>query len=205
MLMDLFESNAGQLLPVADAELVLWQSVDFGNEDDLLRHLIEETPWRQEQVTVWGKTYDQPRLIAWYGDNAQSYSYSGITLSAQPWTLALLQIKDKVETLCQSSFNSVLLNYYRDHRDGMGFHSDDEPELGPAPVIASVTVGAARHFVLKHRYRKDVANVKLLLPSGSLLLMKGATQKNWKHGIPKVTKPCGPRINLTFRQILDQI
>ena len=81
MLMDLFESNAGQLLPVADAELVLWQRVDFGNEDDLLRHLIEETPWRQEQVTVWGKTYDQPRLIAWYGDNAQSYFYSGITLT----------------------------------------------------------------------------------------------------------------------------
>ncbi len=117
----------------------------------------------------------------------------------------MLRIKGKVEALCQSSFNSVLLNYYRDHRDGMGFHSDDEPELGPSPVIASVTVGAARHFVLKHRYRKDVANVKLLLPSGSVLLMKGATQKNWKHGIPKATKPCGPRINLTFRQILDQI
>ena len=202
--MDLFESSAGQWLPLIDAELVLWQSVDFGNENDLLKQLIEDIPWRQERVTVWGKTYDQPRLVAWYGDDARSYSYSGITLCALPWTPVLLQIKEKVETLCQHSFNSVLVNYYRDQRDSMGFHSDDEPELGPAPAIASVTFGAARQFVLKHRYRKEVANVKLLLPSGSLLLMKGATQANWKHGIPKVTKQCGPRINLTFRRILDQ-
>ena len=203
--MDLFESNAGQLLPVIDAELVLWQTVDFGSENDLLRHLIEETPWRQEQVTVWGKTYDQPRLVAWYGDDAQSYSYSysGITLCALPWTLVLLRIKEKVETLCQHSFNSVLVNYYRDHRDGMGFHSDDELELGPAPAIASVTFGAARQFVLKHRYRKDVAHVKLQLPSASLLLMQGDTQRYWKHGVPKSTKACGPRINLTFRKILS--
>ncbi len=97
----------------------------------------------------------------------------------------------------------MLVNYYRDQRDGMGFHSDDEPELGPAPVIASVTFGAPRTFVLKHRYRKDLANVKLLLPSGSVLLMKGDTQRYWKHGLPKQTKPCGPRINLTFRRVLD--
>jgi alkylated DNA repair dioxygenase AlkB len=203
MLMDLFESSAEQVLRVEDAELVLWQHVDFGNETDLLQLLIEETPWRQEQVTVWGKTHMQPRLIAWYGDDALSYSYSGITLSALPWTPALLRIKGKVETLCQSHFNSVLVNYYRDHRDGMGLHSDDEPELGPVPVIASVTFGASRHFVLKHRHRKDIANVKLPLPSGSLLLMKGSTQTNWKHGVPKQTKPCGPRINLTFRRILS--
>jgi len=203
VLMDLFDASAERVLPVADAELVLWQDVDFGDEKALLKQLIEETPWRREQVTVWGKTHMQPRLIAWYGDDAQSYSYSGITLSALPWTPALLRMKEKVETLCQSSFNSVLVNYYRDHRDGMGFHSDDEPELGPAPVIASVTIGAARHLVLKHKLRKDLENVKILLPSGSVLLMKGATQKNWKHGVPKLTKPCGPRVNLTFRRILD--
>jgi len=201
--MDLFETCAAQVLPVPDADLVLWRQVDFGDEHGLFMHLVEETPWRQEQVTVWGKTHMQPRLTAWYGDDAQSYSYSGITLSAMPWTPALLRIKEKVETLCGVSFNSVLVNYYRDHRDGMGFHSDDEPELGPAPVIASVTFGAARHFALKHRYRKDVANVKLLLPSGSVLLMKGDTQRYWKHGVPKQTQPCGPRVNLTFRRVLD--
>ena len=202
--MDLFEAAAGQALPVIDARLVLWQAVDFGDEKVLLKQLIEETPWRQDEVTVWGKTHRQPRLIAWYGDAAQSYSYSGITLSALPWTPALLRIKETVETLCQNAFNSALVNYYRDQRDGMGFHSDDEPELGPAPVIASVTFGAPRHFVLKHRYRKDVANVKLPLPSGSVLLMSGDTQRYWKHGVPKQRKPCGPRINLTFRQILSQ-
>ena len=202
--MDLFESDTGQLLPVVDAQLLLWQHVDFGDEHEILTQLVEETPWRQEEVTVWGKTHMQPRLVAWYGDDAQSYSYSGITMSALPWTPALLQIKRKVETLCQHSFNSVLLNSYRDHRDGMGLHSDDEPELGIAPFIASVTFGALRQFVMKHRYRKDIANVKLLLPSGSLLLMKGETQSYWKHGVPKQTKPCGPRLNLTFRQILDQ-
>ena len=201
--MDLFETNAEQALQVDDADLTLWEHVNFGNENDLFRQLIEETPWRQEQVTVWGKTHMQPRLIAWYGDDAQSYSYSGINLRGLPWTPALLRIKAKVETLCQSQFNSVLVNYYRDHRDGMGFHSDDEPELGPAPVIASVTFGAARPFVLKHRYRRDLANVKLLLPSNCVLLMQGNTQRYWKHGVPKQTKPCGPRINLTFRNILS--
>ena len=189
-------------MPVLDAELVLWQHVDFGSGNELVKQLIAETPWRQEPVTVWGKTHMQPRLVAWYGDDALSYSYSGITMSALPWTPVLQCMKDTVERLCQSQFNSVLVNYYRDHRDGMGMHSDDEPELGPAPVIASVTLGTARPFVLKHRYRKDLANVKLLLPSGSLLLMKGDTQRYWKHGLPKQTKPCGPRINLTFRKIL---
>jgi alkylated DNA repair dioxygenase AlkB len=199
---DLFESSEAELLPVADAKLVLWRQFDFGIEQDLLQGLIENTPWRLDHVTVWGKTYPQPRLVAWYGDDALSYSYSGVDLTALPWTPALANIKDKVESLCQSSFNSVLLNYYRDHRDSMGFHSDDEPELGSCPVIASVSFGDVRQFVLKHKTRKDIKNVKLQLPSGSLLLMKGATQANWKHGIPKESKPCGPRVNLTFRRIL---
>lgn len=199
---DLFDSSEAELLPVADAKLVLWRQFDFGIEQDLLQGLIENTPWRLDHVTVWGKTYPQPRLVAWYGDDALSYSYSGVDLTALPWTPALANIKDKVEALCQSSFNSVLLNYYRDHRDSMGFHSDDEPELGSCPVIASVSFGDVRQFVLKHRTRKDIKNVKLQLPSGSLLLMKGATQANWKHGIPKESKPCGPRVNLTFRRIL---
>lgn len=199
---DLFESSEKELLPVAGAELLLWRHVAFGSDSDLLKQLIKETPWRLEQVTVWGKTYPQPRLVAWYGDDAQSYTYSGITLSALPWTSALLAIKGKVDALCGSSFNSVLLNYYRDHRDSMGFHSDDEPELGPAPTIASVSFGETRPFVLKHRRRKDIADVRIPLPSGSLLLMAGPTQANWRHGIPKQTKPCGPRVNLTFRNIL---
>lgn len=199
---DLFESSEAELLPVVDAELILWRQADFAVEPDFLQKLIDDTPWRLEHVTVWGKTYPQPRLVAWYGDDALSYSYSGVDLSALPWTPALANLKDKVEELCQSSFNSVLLNYYRDHRDSMGFHSDDEPELGPCPVIASVSFGDARQFVLKHKTRKDVKDLRLQLRSGSLLLMKGATQANWKHGIPRESKPCGPRVNFTFRRIL---
>jgi alkylated DNA repair dioxygenase AlkB len=198
---DLFESSEAELLPVVDAELVLWRQVDFGIEQGFLKKLIDDTPWRLDHVTVWGKTHPQPRLIAWYGDDSQSYSYSGIVLSALPLTPTLHKLRDKVEALCQSTFNSVLLNYYRDHRDSMGLHSDDEPELGRFPTIASVTFGEERQFVLKHKSCKQVKDVKLQLPSGSLLLMKGVTQENWKHGIYKESKPCGPRVNLTFRTI----
>jgi alkylated DNA repair dioxygenase AlkB len=109
-----------------------------------------------------------------------------------------------VQDLVHERFNSVLLNYYRDHRDSMGFHSDDERELGPTPIIASVSLGATRTFVLKHKTRPELKPIRLELPSGSLLLMKGLTQKNWKHGIDKQSKPCGPRVNLTFRQIFEK-
>lgn len=199
---DLFETSEGEVLPVPGAELILWRHVDFGSEDVLLQQLIKDTPWRLEHVTVWGRTYPQPRLVGWYGDDSLSYSYSGVTLNALPWTPLLLRIKDKVEAVCHRKFNSVLLNFYRDHRDSMGFHSDDEPELGPCPIIASVSFGEVRTFVLKHKNRKDVKDVKLQLPSGSLLLMQGSTQEHWKHGVPRVSKPCGSRVNLTFRTIL---
>jgi alkylated DNA repair dioxygenase AlkB len=200
-MMELFESSGEELLPVPGADLSLWSQIDFGDEQEILDELIATTPWKSEQITVWGKTYPQPRLVAWYGDNAQRYSYSGVTHEALPMTATLHRLRGKVEALVGVSFNSVLLNYYRDNRDGMGFHADDEPELGPCPVIASVSFGETRQFVMKHRANKDVKDVKLPLPSGSLLLMRGATQANWKHGIPKTATKCGPRVNLTFRRI----
>lgn len=110
-------------------------------------------------------------------------------------------IRDFVQTISNERFNSVLLNYYRNQNDRMGFHSDDERELGPAPSIASVSLGATRTFVLKHKNRTDLKPIRIELPTGSLLLMRGTTQKNWKHGIDKQAKPCGPRVNLTFRFI----
>ena len=201
---DLFESNEARRLPVTDAEVVLWRTINLENENGFLEQLIEETPWKLEHVTLWGKTYPQPRLVAWYGDDAVTYAYSGVSLTALPWTPELLTLKGKVEELCASSFNSVLLNYYRDHRDSMGFHADDEPELGLFPTIASVSIGEERQFVLKHKHRRDIDDIRLPLPSGSLLLMKGATQVNWKHGVPKESKLCGPRVNLTFRNILRE-
>jgi alkylated DNA repair dioxygenase AlkB len=164
-----------------------------------LQAITDDTPWRQEEITVYGKPYLQPRLSAWYGDLA--YSYSGIRLEPLPWTPTLLEIKRRVETLVKHNFNSVLLNLYRDQHDGMGMHSDDERELGPEPAIASLSLGEERTFLLKHKSRKDLKTVKLTLPSGSLLLMQGQTQQHWRHGINRERQVCAPRLNLTFRTI----
>lgn len=167
----------------------------------ILGDLIDSVPWRSERIVVWGKTRLQPRLTAWFGDPGNDYTYSGLRLTPVPWTPPLKAIRREVERFAGVEFNSVLLNYYRDQNDSMGFHSDDEPELGREPVIASVSFGERRTFVLKHRTNRDIRPVRLPLDSGSLLLMRGGTQHNWKHGIEKQTRPCGPRVNLTFRRI----
>ena len=168
---------------------------------ELLTQLVQETPWRVEEIVVWGKRYLQPRLIAWFGDPGNSYTYSGIALQPLPWTEMLMSIKRAVEHESNESFNSVLLNYYRDNRDSMGMHSDDEPELGPRPTIASVSLGQVRTLVFKHKTSATVRPLRLPLTSGSLLLMKGDTQRNWKHGINKEERTLDPRVNLTFRKI----
>ena len=154
---------------------------------------------------MWGRRMPQPRLTAWYGDAGASYAYSGVELHPLPWTPVLLDIKARIEKTTGSSFNSVLLNYYRDHRDSVGFHSDDEPELGERPVIASLSLGAERTFILKHKKLKGMQETPCAFApaSGSLLLMRGDTQRCWRHGVPKENRPCGPRVNLTFRKILQ--
>lgn len=167
----------------------------------LLSDLIRDTPWRSEEVIVWGKRHLQPRLIAWFGDEGRNYTYSGISMNPLPWTKTLSKLRTLIESACDEKFNSVLLNYYRDGRDSMGYHSDDEPELGPRPTIASLSLGETRVFSFKHKVRSDAPPVQIELASGSLLLMKGDTQRNWKHGIAKSSKPLGPRVNLTFRRI----
>lgn len=198
---DLYLDPDGENIPLPDGDLTLWQQVDLGIAPaDLLAALIDECNWRQDSVTLFGKTHPQPRLTAWYGDAA--YRYSGLTLQPAAWTPRLQQIRDRVERLTGHDFNSVLLNYYRDQQDCMGMHSDDEAELGPRPAIASLSLGAERDFRLKHRSRRDLETVKLPLRSGSLLLMAGDTQRYWRHGIARQRKPCGPRINLTFRRII---
>jgi len=199
-----FESSSIEQLPIADADVTLYHQVDFGQSyDELLYELIDNTAWRQEEITLYGKAHRQPRLSAWYGDSESVYTYSGIMLQPQPWNQTLLNLKAGVELLLGRGFNSVLLNYYRDHRDGMGMHSDDESELGKQPVIASLSLGEERTLLFRHRYRKDLATLKLPLPSGSLLVMKGETQSHWKHGITKQSHTCGPRVNLTFRTIFE--
>ena len=197
---DLLTDFEIERLSLPDADLLFWRQVDLGQPyDSLLQELIESTDWRQEEITVYGKPYLQPRLSAWHGD--LSYSYSGIRLEPLPWTPTLLDLKTRVEALTEHPFNSVLLNYYRDQLDGMGMHSDDERELGSQPAIASLSLGEERTFLLKHKTRKDMKTVKLALPPSSLLLMQGGTQQYWRHGINKERRPCGPRVNLTFRTI----
>ena len=192
-------------LPIEDADITIHYELPLPwSYEELLQHLIEVTPWQSQRVKVWGKSVLQPRLIAWYGDPGATYSYSGVALTPHIWTETIDQLKESIQTVAEHRFNSVLLNYYRDHRDGMGLHSDDEPELGPSPTIASLSLGEERRFQLKHRYRKDLRTVSLPLPNGSLLVSRGNTQRCWKHGIPKQRASCGPRVNLTFRKILSR-
>jgi alkylated DNA repair dioxygenase AlkB len=194
--------TALERIPMQDAEVYYLRALPLAHSADaVMKELIEEVPWRAENVVVCGKTYPQPRLTAWYGDNNATYTYSGIHLNPLPWSEILIDIKLRVEAIAAIEFNSVLLNYYRGHRDSMGMHSDDEPELGSQPIIASVSLGEERTFVLKHKNRRDLDSVRLKLASGSLLLMRGETQHCWKHGIEKEKHPCGPRVNLTFRRV----
>ena len=200
---DFFSGHTAlEYIPIKDAEIYYLRELPLAQTAEaVMSQLIDEVPWRAENIVVWGKIFPQPRLIAWYGDNGTTYTYSGIHHDPLPWTDTLIDIKNRVEQIAGTGFNSVLLNYYRNHRDSMGLHSDDEPELGRRPIIASLILGEERTFILKHKTRRDLKSVRLQLASGSLLLMKGETQHYWKHGIEKETRPCGPRVNLTFRRI----
>jgi len=157
--------------------------------------------WKHEPIWMFGKKVMQPRLTAWYGDAGKAYRYSGILMTPLPWTSSLLEIKAKVEELTGEKFNSALLNLYRNGADSMGWHRDNEPELGVNPVIASVSLGAARRFLLRE-YQDKKNKMEILLEDGSLLIMKGESQTHWEHSIPKTTKCMEPRINITFRSIL---
>jgi len=192
------------MLPLPGADIRYLPSFDLGTPPDaLLNQLIAETPWRQEPIRLFGRSYMQPRLIAWVGDAGKAYRYSGTTMQPLPWTDLLTDLRRRVEVVAGVRFNSVLLNYYRDQQDSMGLHSDDEPELGPAPVIASLSLGAARPLLFKSRIDPSAKPTRIMLESGSLLLMQGDTQRNYKHGIAKQRRAIGPRVNLTFRNILD--
>lgn len=162
--------------------------------------LMNTLNWKQEPISIFGKQIMQPRFTALYGESA--YSYSGITMVPELWTDELLKIKLRVEEYCKHNFNVVLCNLYRDGNDSMGWHSDDEKELGLNPVIASVSFGATRKFQMKHKTDTSISIINTELTNGSLLVMKGITQHFWKHAVPKQKYVTEPRINLTFRKII---
>lgn len=168
---------------------------------EAMEQLRSETQWEQHSVKIAGRTIPCPRLSAWYGDPGAAYRYSGVTYEPAPWTAKLASLRERLRETLGSTFNSALLNLYRDGADGMGWHSDDERELGSAPTIASISLGGPRRFTLRHRREKGVPRIELELASGSLLVMSGATQSNWRHAVPKTRRAVKPRINLTFRVI----
>lgn len=185
-------------LPNADIEYI--EDYYSVKEADCFFQQMQQTlRWRQDDILMFGKRVKIPRLQAWYGDNNLLYRYSGTTLKAQPWTKTLQTLKTKVSDYCQLDFNAVLANLYRNQNDSVGWHSDNEVELGDSPTIASLSFGAAREFQLRHLETK--AKFSLVLAPGSLLIMRGSTQHFWQHCLPKRTRTIAPRINLTFRKI----
>ncbi len=194
--------RAFEHIALPDADIRLMRSFyDAQQADCKFAGLLQDTPWRQETIKVWGRHYPQPRLTAWYGDAGTDYTYSGLHMAPLPWSDALAAIKSDIEALCGAHFNSVLINLYRDERDSVGWHADNEPELGPAPLIASLSLGATRTFRLKHKSRLQGKPAGIPLTHGSLLLMGGDTQRHWLHAVDKERQPAAARINLTFRTI----
>ena len=182
---------------IRDGGLLLYDASFLAAREaaELFAHLIEAVPWKQES----GRFGPMPRLTAWYADDGKSYSYSGVTHLRIPWTPPQAELKSRLEKVCDASFNSALLNRYRDGQDSMGWHADNEKELGTNPVIASVSLGGVRRFRLKHLKSRETLDFDLA--NGSLLVMAGACQHHWHHSIPKTKLPVGERINLTYRNI----
>ncbi len=191
-------------IPLEQAEVTLYEHfLDPAKADDYYHRLMADTQWHQPEILMFGRKIKSPRLAAWYGDEDAFYTYSGIVNSPMPWIPALSELKDQLEQALQHQFNSVLINLYRDGNDAMGWHSDDEPELGDQPVIASVSLGASRSFLFRQKNaRKGSPSTKLQLRHGSLLTMSGNTQRYWQHRITRTKKPITQRVNLTFRRVL---
>ena len=201
---DLFSTDEvkKKVFDLPDAEVVLYENLFTKEESNkLFKSLIEAIKWQQDQIKFYGKLIDLPRLTAWYGVNDKPYTYSGIPMNPNPWNEDLLFIKKRIEKKANVDFSSCLLNYYRNGKDSVNWHQDNEKELGQNPVIGSVSFGETRPFQLKHLDREDLEKVDIHLSHGSFLLMKGTTQHYWKHQIPKTTRDIKARINLTFRII----
>lgn len=193
-------ANGGDALPGAE----LWFApawLPAGQADALFDQLRGEVEWEIHRVRLFGRRVDSPRLSCWIGDAGAAYAYSGTRYEPRPWPPLLLDVRRRLSCELDRGFNSVLANRYRDGRDCMGWHADNEAALGRQPVIASLSLGATRRFVLKHRHDASCRHA-ILLPHGSLLVMRGDTQQHYRHALPRTAKPVGERINLTFRTIL---
>ena len=188
--------------PIPDGKIIIYQNFfEELESDQFFKELLNSINWQQDKIKMFSKEVNLPRLTAWYGDEGKSYKYSGITMKPDPWTSTLLSIKERVEKVVELNFNSVLANLYRNGKDYVSWHTDDELELGNNPTIASVSFGATRRFQLRHKSNKNLDTIEFSLSNGSLLIMRGTTQHFWKHQVPKTAKLLTERINLTFRAI----
>lgn len=201
--MSLFDSNSDrdvvELLEGDSSARLHRVAINQERADDLFDRLKRDVAWESRSIHVYGRDVLQPRLVAWMGDPGCTYRYSGIVLEPAPWSEPVAELRALCEQLAGKSFNSVLLNLYRDGNDRVAWHSDDEPDLGPDPVIASVSLGVERRFDLRHKSTGET--IKVVLPHGSVLVMSGASQREWVHQIPRTARVKKPRINLTFRWI----
>lgn len=201
--MDLFSTEITPNLLPYDGEVRYYGKVlNAQNAQFYYEKLLKTISWKNDEAIVFGKHIITDRKVALYGDEEYNYSYSKINKQALIWTKELLELKKITEELTEVKFNSCLLNLYHSGQEGMAYHSDDEKTLGKNNTIASLSFGAERNFLFKHKATKQT--VPVFLEKGSLLVMKGATQTNWLHRLPKTTKVTTPRINLTFRIIIGQ-
>lgn len=201
------ESNKQHTLPfdpgLPDADIKYYGN--FLSEPEAARYfscLLDNLDWQQHHIKIFGKSLPQPRLTALYAETDEAYTYSGLTLQPIPYTEELKVIQNKIKEIMDVDFTHCLANLYRDGRDSMGLHADDEKELGKNPVIASISLGETRKFRLIHKYDKSL-KLNIDLEPGSLLIMQGTTQHYWKHELAKTSASKGPRINLTYRKILQ--
>lgn len=190
-------------IDIEDGQIIYYeQFFDLEQSDIYFTKLHQETDWKEDKITMFGKEIPLPRLTAWYGDPGASYLYSGINNDPSRWTETLTEIKKQVEAVSDNSYNSLLMNLYRSGRDKLSWHADDEPELDRQCSIASVTFGSARDFCIKHK-RKEGLRHTIPLKHGSLLIMKPPMQEHWLHQIPLRKNVEEERINLTFRYVTN--
>ena len=193
--------TAQQFLPFDGTATLYNDFLDTQFATQAFNQIKDESQWEQPEITIFGNTVLEPRLSTWHNELGEGYKYSGVMRRAQPFSEILSDIRNRCAEVTNTSFNSVLVNFYRDGKDGLGWHSDNEACNGPEPTIASVSLGATRRFDMRHR--KTGETIKIQLESGSLLVMAGKSQQYWVHQVAKTKRVNEPRINLTFRYVSE--
>jgi len=199
LVVSLFDLDEAELLPYDGSAILYPWVLGDRSPELLLNRLLDEVPWEAHTITMFGREHPQPRLVAWFGDPGSEYSYSGLKMNVRPWIEPVSELRQIAQERAEVVFNSVLVNLYRDGSDKVSWHSDNEPELGSMPTIASMSLGAPRRFKFRHLTTGE--QVETILSPGSLVVMSGLSQACWEHEVPKQAAVRQPRINLTFRQV----